>query len=360
MAQAAQVTEPARGHGLPHGSDFVPAATHRLRVGASGSAQDYYFLLLPNTTMLALSAAVEPLRVANQVAGAELYRWFTVTETGQPIRCSNLIEIRPDLALAEVPATAFTFVCSGVRVQESYGRPVVNWLRRHAAHGGRVGSLCAGVFALAEAGLLTNRPFTLHWENQPVFVERFPLLQPTSRRYETADGLLTCGGGYAATDMMLEVIERDHGKKLAIYVSDMCNHTRADHRDAPQKTAVSAVLGSRNKSLISALRLMEEHLEDDIRVTDIAAHSAISNRQLERLFKRHLGLSPMQFLSELRVSRAYALLNETNLSVGEISAAVGFSSTAQLSRKFRARFGVSPHGYQRRWTGTGQRPAPQC
>lgn len=339
------------GDSRPARSDFVPPAVQTMNVGYDGAPRDFYFLLLPNTTMLAFSAAVETLRVANQVAGQELYRWFMVTTDGAPVRCSNRIEIRPDMALDQVPGTAFLFLCSGVRVQDTYGPKLVNWLRRFAAHGGGLGSLCAGVFALAEAGVIRDRAFTLHWENQPGFQERFPQLRPSPRRYEADGGLLSCGGGNAAMDMMLDVVEQDHGKELALYVSDMCIYARTPHRDAPQKTAVSAALGSRNPALISALTHMQRNLENDLGLSQLAQAARISNRQLERLFKQYLGQSPMQYLTDLRLSRAHALLNETNLVIAEIAAATGFSSTAQLAKKFKAKYGITPHAYQRGWAG---------
>lgn len=340
-----------QGVGEPVGPEygFVPPATHRMQVATAGSPREFYVLLLPNTTMLALSGAIEPLRVANQVAGEVLYRWFTVTESGDPVRCSNGIEIRPDLALHAVPRNALLLVCSGVRVQESIGRPTVNWLRRHVKHGGGVGSLCAGVFALAEAGLLAGRTFTLHWENQPVFREKYPELDPTPRRYEITDGFLSCGGGSAAIDMMLEFIERDHGQELALYVADMCMHSRAGAPDAPQKTATAAAFGCRSKALTTSIDYMSDHLEDMIRSEDLARKVGISTRQLERLFRRHTGRSPMQMLTELRLSRAYALLNETDMSIGEIAVAAGFGSLQLFSRKFRERYSQSPHGYRRSW-----------
>ena len=327
----------------------MPPGTNKLQIASTGSPQDYYFLMLPHMTMLAFCAAVEPLRVANQAAGAELYRWFTVTDDGKPIHCSNRIEINPDLALSDVPSSAFVFVCSGVRVQEVVQRSTVTWLRRHAVHGGRTGSLCAGVFALADAGILNKCAFTLHWENHPGFTEKYPLLQPSLRRYEIDAGVMTCGGGNAATDMMLEVIERDHGKELALYIADMCIHSRSSHRDMQQKTAMSAAFGSRNPALITALRYMHDNLEEDLRLGDIIDRVPISSRQLERLFKKHLGQSPMQFYTDLRVSRAHALLNDTNLSVREITIASGFSSQSLMAKKFKIRFGVSPHNYQRTW-----------
>lgn len=320
--------------------------------GPGRAPRDYHFLLLPDTAMLALGAAIEPLRIANEAAGSELYRWFTVTESGAPVRCSNGIEIRPDRALAQVTPAAFAFVCSGARGPARVDPPTLHWLRRHAAHGGRLGSLGAGAFALAAAGLLAGRTFTLHWENVPAFREIYPDLVPSPRRYETEGGLLTCGGGHAATDMMLAVIERDHGRDLALLVADLCIHPVAATPDAPQKTAAAAAFGCRSKALTAALAYMRDHLEDELPMSAVAGRARVSKRQLERLFKRHVGCSPLRKLNDLRLSRAFALLNETDLSVSEIAAAVGYASAHQLSRKFRARFGGTPRDYRRGWTGS--------
>lgn len=338
----------------PHEVDygFVPPTSHRIRVAVPAAPQDYYILLLPNATMLALSGMIEPLRVANQGAGVALYRWFTVSADGAPVRCSNGISLQPDLALADLPRSAQVMVCSGVRVQDSIDAPVVSWLRRHVQHGGGVGSLCAGVFALARAGVLRGRAFTLHWENRTAFCETFPDLQPTPHRYVMDQGLLSCGGGYAATDMMLEIIERSHGRELAVYVADMCMHARAEAPDAPQRTTAAAAYGNRSRALTTTIDFMAANLDSDLRPAAMARRVGISTRHLERLFRRHTGRSPLQMLVEMRLSRAYALLAQTDLPVGDIALAAGFSSTQTFSRRFRDRFGVLPRDYRRSWVAT--------
>ena len=64
------------GDSRPARSDFVPPATQTLSVAYDGAPRDYYFLLLPNTTMLAFSAAVETLRVADGVPMIVATSWF--------------------------------------------------------------------------------------------------------------------------------------------------------------------------------------------------------------------------------------------------------------------------------------------
>lgn len=328
---------------------FVPKGAASFRVDYDGPPKDFYFLLLPRLTMLAFSAAVEPLRVANQVTNRELYRWYVMTEDGAPVRCSNGISITPDSGLENLTKEAAAFVCAGIEPAISVSGKTVAWVSRQRAFGCQVGGICTGAFALAKAGLLDDRTFTLHWENQPAFTENFVGLEPTGNLYENDNGLMTCGGGSAATDMMLAMIERDHGKDLAMVVADMCIHFRSDSREAPQKSAYSVALSSRNQHLISAMQFMNENLENPVEIDDVAAEANISRRQLERLFKRYVGISPAQFYIDQRISRAHALLNETPMSVNEIAVATGFSSSSQLSLRFRKRYGKSPGAFRKSW-----------
>ncbi|WP_120500786.1 GlxA family transcriptional regulator [Roseovarius sp. EL26] len=329
--------------------NFVPKGAASFRIDYDGPPKDFYFLLLPKFTMLAFSAAVEPLRIANQVTNKELYRWFLLSEDGQPVACSNGIEITPDMALENLPRSSFAFVCSGIEPHESTSPKTLAWIRHQKAHGCHMGGICTGAFALAQAGVLNSQNFTLHWENQPAFMEHFPVQDPSSNLYEIDQRTMTCGGGNAATDMMLEMIETDHGKDLAIIVADMSIHFRSDNRKALQKSAYSVALSSRNQHLITAMQYMHDAIEEPLEIGAIAEHMDISRRQLERLFQQYIGTSPVQFYIELRVARAHALLNETNMTVAEISAATGFSSATQLTIRFKKRFGQSPSAFRKSW-----------
>ncbi|WP_204115800.1 GlxA family transcriptional regulator [Shimia biformata] len=337
---------------VPEDDGFVPRGAAHLDVPDKGAARDFFFFLLPHATMLGFTAAIEPLRVANQLAGRALYRWFTVTVDGAPSRCSNRLSITPDMALSRVPPRAFVFACGGVQPQDITDRRIIDGLRRHAVHGGGVGGICSGAFALARAGVLSGRTFTLHWENQPAFSETFPDLTPSSRLFEIDRGLMTCGGGHAATDMMLSVIEQDYGTDLALIVADMCLHRRGADEISHQRSPDSAALGSRSPQLIRAVAVMREQFEDVLTMEQVAERAGISKRQLERLFRQHTGQTPMRFYTELRLARAFALINETDLSVAEIAAATGFAAP-HFARRFRARFGSSPHSYRKGWHERG-------
>ena len=330
-------------------SQFVPRGAASLVVNYDGPPRDFYFLLLPRVTMLAFSSAVEPLRVANQVSGRELYRWYVLSEDGAPVRCSNGISIAPDTALSDVPKEATAFVCAGTEPMQSISPKAVQWISRQRRVGCRVGGICTGAFVLAKAELLKGQKFTLHWENQPAFREHFLELEPEQTLYEIEDHVVTCGGGTAATDMMLEMIQNDHGVELASVVADMCIHFRSNTRDAPQTSAFSIALSSRNPHLVAAVTFMNDNVEDPATMDEIAENAGLSRRQLERLFVKYLSKPPMKLYTDLRLARAHAFLNETSMPLAEIAAATGFSSVTQLSISFKKRFGMTPTAHRKSW-----------
>nr|WP_309502169.1 GlxA family transcriptional regulator [uncultured Roseovarius sp.] len=330
-------------------SSYVPKGAASFDIPQVAAPRDFDFVLLPKLTMLALSAAIEPLRVANQISRQELYRWRTMTTDGEPIRCSNNLRLVPDGPIANAHRGSRVFICAGVEPAETLNTRLVQWAARQAAHGIAVGAICTGAFTLAKAGLLNGRIFTLHWENQPAFLEIFPDLVPSLNLYEIDGDLMTAAGGSASTDLMLSVIEDDFGPEFALVVSDMCLHGRSHSGHAPQKTAQSAILGSRNKNLIAAIRMMQANLEEPLTVEQIAQEIGISRRQLERSFSEHAGQSPWQYYSDLRLSRAYSLLSETDLPITEIAAATGFAGTSSFARTFRAKFDTSPSKFRKRW-----------
>ncbi|MCF6432814.1 GlxA family transcriptional regulator [Leisingera sp. M527] len=325
-------------------------AAANLAVPFEGEPQDFYFLLLPKATMLPVAAAIEPLRIANQVTGTRLYRWYIMTEDGQPLHCSNGMVITPDTPLQPLPSDSLGFVCAGVEPQNTASEITLNWLRRESRFGRSIGGICTGAFALAQAGLIKNHKFTLHWENQPGFLESYPNLDPSPNIFEISGPLMTCGGGNAATDMMLHLIEERHGKQLAIIVADMCLHVRSGGQAAPQKSNYAVAIGSRNQRLLNALQLMQESIEEPLSIGELCDRLDISRRQLERLFSRYLNQSPMHVYFDMRLSHAFALMNETSMSVTEIALASGFNSATHFSRQFKRKFGASPHFFRKGWS----------
>lgn len=111
---------------------------------------------------------------------------------------------------------------------------------------------------------------------------------------------------------------------------------------APQRVSFQARYGIRSEKLSQAIRIMERDLDQIITMTDVAEESGVSNRQLERLFKRYLDVTPQKYLMSLRLAKGRQLLQETEMSVTEVTLACGFENPSHFSRLYRQTFGVTP------------------
>ncbi|WP_210529557.1 GlxA family transcriptional regulator [Rubellimicrobium arenae] len=308
--------------------------------------QSIAFLLIEDFTHLAFSCAIEPLRIANLVAGRTLYRWSLISEAGRDARSSNGLLTRVDGGLDPLDRDARLFVVSGLNVERRVTPEVLAFLRREKARGRRIGAICSGAFVLAEAGFLDGVETAIHWAYHDLMSERFPevILRPSV--FVAGPRFVTASGGTAAADLMLHMIGLEHGKDLAVEVADQMVYNAVREGSAGQRVSVQARHGTRNSTLVRAVKIFEERLEAPPRPCEVAAELGISTRQLERLFDRHLGTSPKRYAMELRLHRARNLIVQSEQSLSEIAMASGFNSTSHFSRVFRERYGISP-GSQR-------------
>lgn len=123
------------------------------------------FLLVPDFTFMAYSAAVEPLRLANRISGRELYTWNTISPGGGPTIASNGVAVKADYAVWEEFPPGVMLVCGGVDVQRFNTPWLLARLRKTAAKGGPMGAVCTGSLLLADARLLDGYRCTIHWEH---------------------------------------------------------------------------------------------------------------------------------------------------------------------------------------------------
>lgn len=324
---------------------IVPISSAYCEVEPQENVRHFTFILLPEFSFLAFAAALDPLRITNQLSQRPLYRWTVCSQSGESVTSSSGTSINVDGKIDNLPADSNIFVCSGLVTRQQANKKTLADLRRHARFGGVVGGICTGAVTLAHAGLLQNKKATLHWENQPAFQEEFPDIAITSNLFEVDGNVVTCGGGSAATDLMLHIIEKDFGGQLSEMVADMCLSGVRRPRRSQQRSSISGQIGSRNPRLVSALKLMQENIETPLTMDELASNLDSSRRQIERLFSTHLQTSPSRYYRDLRLDHARGLLLETDMIIAEVSAACGFTSTSVFNKSFRQRFGKSPRGF---------------
>lgn len=303
----------------------------------------FAFLTLPGYSMIACSNALEACRMANYVAGRRLYGWQVATLDGTPAMASNGLSLQPTVPLAEVGPVDAVFVCGGVDVRRSAGRPLKEALRRTAQQGTALGAFCTGSFALAEAGLLDGYRCAIHWENLAAIREEFPGVTFVEDLFVIDRDRLTCTGGVAPLDMMLCLIEARLGRDLAARVSDQFVVERIRRAGDPQHIPLRARVGGPGHLAVTRVaQAMEKRIERPVEIQALAALVGMSERQIERLFKQHVGMTPSDYYMALRLDRARELLRLSGLSVTAVGLATGFASASHFSTAYRRRFGRAP------------------
>lgn len=312
------------------------------------------FLLIDGFALFSYSSAVEPLRAANVLSEHELYRWRHISIDGTPATASNGVRVAPDCRVGDHAGFDAVIVCAGGNPTLFDDSATLNWLRRLAREGVRLGGVSGGPWILARAGLLAKYRCTIHWEHLPALSEAFPQLDVRRTVFEIDRDRLTCAGGVAALDMMIEVVSRAHGAQLGVAVAEWFLRTEPRSGSASQRMSPRERFGVANEPLLRALSLMDARMEQPVDSDELAAHAGVSLRQLERLFRKYLNVSPAEQYLSLRLDRSRNLLRQTTLSVTEIAIVTGFSSSSHFSRSYRARFGQAPR--EERRVGPGRRP----
>ena len=302
----------------------------------------FVFLLLDKFTMINFAGAIEPLRLANHVAGEDIYTWRLCGE-GTEKTCSNGATFGLDMGLDEVDREDTVLVCGGIDIQRTSTKGVISWLRREARRGITIGGLCTASYTLAKAGLLDAKKATIHWENQDGFAEEFEDVKLTKSVYVMDGNRWTTAGGISSIDLMLRIIAGDHGEDLANTVADQLIYSTIRTDQDTQRLSIPTRIGVRHPKLSQVIQMMEGNIEDPMSPADLAEEVGMSTRQLERLFRRYLNRSPKRYYMELRLQKARNLLMQTDMSVINVALACGFASPSHFSKCYRSHYNTTPY-----------------
>ncbi|RBI70842.1 GlxA family transcriptional regulator [Roseovarius sp. TE539] len=315
----------------------------RVAAEASGAPSRYVFVLLENFSLLSFSAAVECLRIANRMAGKTLYSWAVAGEEGDMITCSAGSRFQADMALEELGRDDTVLICGGSDIQGATTKRLLNWVRREARRGLRMGGLCTASYVLARAGLLDGKRATIHWENHDSFAEEFEEVELTKSVFTLDGNRMTTAGGTSSIDLMLKLIADEHGEKLANSVADQLIYSSIRTDQDTQRLSVPTRIGVRHPKLSQVIQMMENNIEEPISPSILAKEVGMSTRQLERLFRRYLSRSPKRYYMELRLQKARNLLMQTDMTVINVALACGFASPSHFSKCYRAHYNTTPY-----------------
>lgn len=300
------------------------------------------FLLVPDFGMLAFASALDALRHANQIDESEHYRWKLISSDGAPVKSSAGVSLPVDAPLEGSAELDILLVVAGVGAEHVIDPRTLDGLRRLARRKLILGGISLGPYLLARAGLLRGYRCTVHWENLSAFREEFPQLDVSDEVFEIDRDRMTCSGGTASLDLMLQLITDRQGALLAGRVADACILDRVRDSAEPQRMPLRVRVGVSHPKLLRAIELIERSDDHRQSQSQLAKSVGLSERQMERLFKKYLDTTPSRYAKDYRLRRGRDLLRQTRMNVIDVAVACGFTTASHFTKSYRDYFGVTP------------------
>jgi AraC family carnitine catabolism transcriptional activator len=151
--------------------------------------------------------------------------------------------------------------------------------------------------------------------------------------------------------MMVHFVSQVAGSRLALGVAEQFIHPQVRTQEEQQRLDLHARYHIENPKLIQVISLMERTLDEPMELREMARRAHISVRQVERLFREHLGSSPKSFYLDLRLGKARTLLRRTLGSLRTIALECGFGSPSHFCHAYKRRYGIPPTYERRSFTG---------
>jgi transcriptional regulator GlxA family with amidase domain len=217
------------------------------------------------------------------------------------------------------------------------------WVRAHAAHFGRITSVCTGAFALAHWRLLDGRRATTHWLAVGLLAERHPSTIVDAAALFVEDGRVwTSAGVSAGIDMALALVERDHGRSVATQVA---RRLVLPMRRPGHQSQFSAILEAQDGEYGPLIEWAKCNLDRDLSLETLSLRAGQSPRNFHRRFKAAVGATPTAFVERLRLDHARTMLDAAH-PPKSVAKASGFNSLDHMARVFKKRVGMTPSLYR--------------
>ena len=288
-----------------------------------------------------VGAIAGPLQLANKFAKTQVFEW-KVSQWKSGYSRASVVEAASLPArttaggmVAIVGKSAFPFENSSA----------VGWLRWKLRQGTNIVLMDEAQFPAANAGLLQTRRIAVHWEKIGAFRDVFVDVDAVDQLYEVHRSLSSSTCPDATLEIILAFIKLRCGDVIENKVREQLNRRVIRRPDEPQRMPMSSRLGTRNSAFLRIVEFLEREAVEEVEMKEICRMFGVSQRQLERSFKKVLGVTPSNFVKNCRLEKAVQLLQLSDLSFTEVAIACGFHSQSTFSKAFKAKFGMTPSKY---------------
>jgi transcriptional regulator GlxA family with amidase domain len=303
-------------------------------------------LIFPDFQLLDAAGPISVFEIASRYARAPA-PIKVVAEAAGPVRSSSGAEI---LARKFGPPSAITtlIVAGGDGVEAAaQNKCTVRFVQAVAKRGIRIASVCSGTFLLAEAGLLTGRRATTHWQRTRQFLETYPDVKLEPDRIFVRDGSIWSSAGITAgIDLALAIAAEDYGDDVA---QKTARQLVIYHRRSGGQSQFSSLLELKasTRRFGPLLTWAREHLDAPLTVEHLAEQAGMSTRHFTRAFIAETGSTPSKAVERLRLEVARQQVQSSTEAIEHVAQSTGFRDPERMRRAFIRVFGQPPQSLRR-------------
>lgn len=311
----------------------------------------------PNTSILDIAGPLEVFSKANDYIHDYIpniekpYALHVITtQTSKIVNTSSGLPIISEGTLKSINYEVDTVLVAGNHnaPKNRIYQETLNWLSEQSTTIRRVGSICAGAFILAEAGILNDKRATTHWRVCDKLAKCYPNVKVESDPIFVKDGnVYTSAGISTGMDLSLALVEEDYGRDLALAVARQLVLFLKRPGNQSQFSIMLTHQTVDHQPIREIQRWVIDHLEEDLTVEILAEKVSMSPRNFARVFLRETGITPAKYIEKLRLETARRRLEETKLTLDEISNECGVGNADALRRLFLRHMKTTPSDYRR-------------
>jgi len=294
-------------------------------------------LLLPAVSLSNISHILEPLQAANQISARPLYQWQLASAQGMPVITAEGLQLSTQKFDPESNFDCL-LVIGDQHQPHSLSLSLLTALSKLNRQRNRFfGGIGSGAILLEKAGLLNNA----NWTVAPELAANSGATQPHAL-FQIAHQRFTCQGETANLDMMLHIIQQQHGKALTVHIAEMLAYPNLRQPTKLTRPTPIDLDASAPPALAEVLTLMQKNFAEPLSLEEISHYCGLGSRQIQRLFKQHIGTTPNNYYLQQRLDHAHRLLVETSVPIKQIASDSGFSSLPTFYKRYKSRFGNPP------------------
>ena len=300
---------------------------------------------------------VDVFSVAGQRNGSPLFDVTLVSANGNTMNSFNGVPIKVDQSIDDPEQFDVIFIpaivdaSSTFIIDKKYDVKSVNrWLRTQFRGGAYLVSVCAGAFILAATGLLDGHSATTHWAFTTPFQQAFPKIQLKAENMLIEEGrLITAGGITAYYDMALHLVRLFGSAELASLCSKIFLIDSGRTMQTPYEL-MDHRFHHGDAIIEQAQQFIHENYKTPLSIAQLADELHLGERTFLRRFKKAAGMTPSEYVQKVRIEAAKQRLEQTRLSIDEITWEVGYTDSTAFRRLFKKQLDLTPGEYRRKFS----------